>query len=51
MVYGFQGAGCDAAQLGLTEQLFDAVSGELAVARGHPSLIVGDFIVKRLHIC
>ena len=40
---GYQGADCDSEQLALTEQLFDAALGKLAVvARGQPCLIVGD---------
>ena len=47
VLYGFQGADADAEQLALTEQLFDAVSGELSVvARGQPCLLVGDFNVE-----
>ena len=45
--YGYQGADADAEQLALTEQLFDAASGELSVvARGQPCLLVGDFNVE-----
>ena len=44
---GYQGADFDAEQLALTEQLFHAAPGELGVvARGQPSLIVGDFNVE-----
>ena len=44
---GNQGADSDAEQLALTDQLFDAASGELGVvARFQPSLIVGDFNVE-----
>ena len=44
---GYQGADADAEQLALTEQLFDAVLGELnVVARGQPCLLVGDFNVE-----
>ena len=49
VLYGFQGADTDtdAEQLSLTEQLFDAASGELSVvARGQPCLLVGDFNVE-----
>ena len=47
VLYGCQGADLDPEQLALTEQLFDAALGELSVvARGQPSLIVGDFIVE-----
>ena len=47
VVYGFQGADADSEQLALTEQLVDAVIGELnVVARGQPCLIVGDFNVE-----
>ena len=39
VVYGFLGADVDSEQLALTEQLFDAVLGELdVVARGQPCL-------------
>ena len=41
VLYGFQGADRDVTQLELTNQLFDAVLGELAViAPGQPVLIV-----------
>ena len=44
---GYQGADNDAEQLALTEQLFDAASGELGVvALDQPCLIVGDFNVE-----
>ena len=47
VLYGSQGADADAEQLALTEQLFDAARGDLGlVARGQPSLIVGDFHVE-----
>ena len=47
VLYGYQGTDVDAEQLALTEQLFDAAVGELSVvARGQPSLIVGDFNVE-----
>ena len=47
VVYGFQGADADSEQLALTEQLFDAVVGELSVVvRGQPCDIVGDFNVE-----
>ena len=47
VLYGFQGAGSDAEQLSLTEQLFDAALGELSVvSRGQPCLLVGDFNVE-----
>ena len=47
VLYGFQGADTDAEQLALTEQLFDAALGELAVVTGgQPCLIVGDFNVE-----
>ena len=47
VLYGYQGADLDPEQLALTEQLFDAALGELSVvARGQPSLIVGDFTVE-----
>ena len=51
VLYGYQGADCEAEQLALTEQLFDAALGELGVvARGQPCLIVGDFNVKPIKI-
>ena len=44
---GYQGADTDAEQLALTDQLFDAASGEVSiVARGQPCLQVGDFNVE-----
>ena len=44
VLYGYHGADSDAECLKLTEKLFDAVLGELAVvARRQPCLIVGDF--------
>ena len=47
VLYGYQGADADAGQLALTEQLFDAALGELSVvARGQPSLLVGDLNVE-----
>ena len=47
VLYGYQGAHCNAEHLELTEQLFDAVLGELGVvARGQPCLMVGDFNVE-----
>ena len=47
VLFGFQGADCHDVQLGVTDQLFDAALGELAVlARGPPSLIVRDFNVE-----
>ena len=47
VLYGFQGADTDAEQLSLTNQLFEAALGELAVvAGGQPCLIVGDFNVE-----
>ena len=47
VVYGFQGADVDSEQLALTEQLFDAVLGELhVVARGQPCVLVGGFNVE-----
>ena len=46
---GYQGADSDAEQLALTEQLFDAVQGELGlVARDQPCLIVGDLFLPCL---
>ena len=45
--YGYQGADTDAEQLALTEQVFDAASGEHSVvARRQPCLLVGDFNVE-----
>ena len=47
VLFVHQGADCDAEQLALTEQVFDAASGEPgAVARGQPCLIVDDFNVE-----
>ena len=47
VLYGYQGADTDAEQLALTEKLFDAALGELSVvARGQPSVLVGDFNVE-----
>ena len=47
VLHGYQGADSDADQLALTDLLFDAALGELSVvARGQPSLIVGDFNVE-----
>ena len=44
VLYVYQCADCDPEQLALTQQLFDAALGELAVvARGQPCLLVGDF--------
>ena len=44
VLYGYHGADSDAECLRLTDQLFEAALGELAVvARGQPCLIVGDF--------
>ena len=41
VLYGYQGADVDAEQLALTEQLFDAVLGELSVvAHDQPCLLV-----------
>ena len=49
--YGYQDADSDAEQLALTEMLFDAGLGGLeVVARGRPSLIVGDFNVEATKI-
>ena len=51
VLYGYQGADVDAEQLALTEQLFDAASGELSVvARGQPCLLVGDINVESTKI-
>ena len=48
VLYGYQGADTDSEQLALTEQLFDAALGELAVvARGSPCLLDGEFNVER----
>ena len=45
--YGFQGASDDSEKLGLTDELFDAVLGELSViGRGQPCVIAGDFNVE-----
>ena len=47
VLYGYQGAGTDAEQLALTDQLFDAALGELSVvARGQLCLLVGDLNVE-----
>ena len=47
VLYGYHGADSSAEKLQLTNQLFEAALGELAVvARGQPSLIVGDFNVE-----
>ena len=47
VLYGYQGADTDAAQLALTEQLFDAPLGEVSVVAGaQPSMLVGDFNVE-----
>ena len=47
VVYGFQGAEDGAEQLSFTNELFDAVMGELAViGRGQPCVIAGDFNVE-----
>ena len=47
VLYGYQGADSDAEQLALTEQLFDAASGDLGVvARVQPCLLFGDFNVE-----
>ena len=44
---GFQGATDDAEKLSLTDELFDAVLGELSVVgRGQPCIIAGDFNVE-----
>ena len=46
-LYGYFGADSCAEKLQLTDQLFEAALGELAVvARGQPCLIVGDFNVE-----
>ena len=51
VLYGYQGADSDVEQLALTEQLFDAASGELGVvARGQPCMLVGDFNVEPTNI-
>ena len=43
---------CNFEQVALTEQLFDAALGELAVvARGQPSLSVGDNLVPSCCCC
>ena len=47
VLYGYQGADADAEQLALTEQVFDAASGELFFfARRQPCMLVGDFNVE-----
>ena len=47
VLYGYQGADSDPEQLALTDQLFDALLGELSVvARGQPCMLVGDFYVE-----
>ena len=47
VLYGYFGADSCAEKLQLTNQLFEAALGELAVvARGQPCLIVGDFNVE-----
>ena len=47
VLHGVQGAECNAEQLGLADQLFDAALGQLAVvARGQLSSVVGDFNVQ-----
>ena len=47
VLYGYHGADSSAEKLQLTNQLFEAALGELAVvARGQPCLIVGDFNVE-----
>ena len=51
VLYGYHGADSDAECLRLTDQLFEAALGELAVvARGQPCLIVGDFNVEPMKI-
>ena len=47
VLYGYHGADSSAEKLQLTNQLFEAALGELAVvARGQPCLIIGDFNVE-----
>ena len=47
VVYGYQGADDDSEKLSLTNQLFDAALGELAVVRrGQPCMLAGDFNVE-----
>ena len=47
VLYGYQGADREAEKLALTDQLLDAVLGELGVvAREQPCLVVGDFSVE-----
>ena len=47
VLYGYHGADSDAECLSLTDQLFQAALGELAVvARGQPCLVVGDFNIE-----
>ena len=49
VLYGYHGADSSAEKLQLTNQLFEAALGELAVvARGQPCLTVGDF-KRRAH--
>ena len=44
VLYKYQGTDTDSEQLALTEQLFDAALGEVAVvARGSPCLLAGEF--------
>ena len=51
VLYGYQGADADPEQLALTDQLSDAVLGELSVvARGRPCMMVGDFNVEPTNI-
>ena len=51
VLYGYFGADSSAEKLQLTNQLFEAALGELAVvARGQPCLIVGDFNVESTKI-
>ena len=47
VVYGYQGAEDDAERLSLTNQLFDAALGELAViSRGQPCVLAGVFNIE-----
>ena len=47
VLYGYHGADSSAERLQVTNQLFEAALGELAVvARRQPCLIVGDFNVE-----
>ena len=49
VLYGYQGADTDAEQLMLTEQLFDAVLGEIAVVARGSALLAGWRFQRRAH--